>query len=150
MVNISGQHKVVLVLYQIKQVLIDPRRNHCKGFRLMTLGWTDGNTFLPVNSCLLASSKERNLIGPVDQSDGRSLAAKHGKLAQTKGTEVKIELLKTARNAGHHADKYLLLVMTNYDILGMSRSSLIKLILHERSAGRSVLRLFTLYAIKTG
>ncbi len=26
-----------------------------KGYRLMTLGWTDGNTFLPVNSSLLAS-----------------------------------------------------------------------------------------------
>ena len=80
---------------------------YCKGFRLMTLGWTDGNTFLPVNSCLLASSKERNLIGPVDQCDGRSLAAKRRKLAQTKGTEVMIELLKTAQNAGHHADYVL-------------------------------------------
>ena len=29
---------------------------HQKGFRLITLGWTDGNTFLPVNSSLLASS----------------------------------------------------------------------------------------------
>lgn len=80
---------------------------YCKGFRLMTLGWTDGNTFLPVNSCLLASSKEKNLIGPVDQCDGRSLAAKRRKLAQTKGTEVMIELLKTVQNAGHHADYVL-------------------------------------------
>lgn len=80
---------------------------YCKGFRLMTLGWTDVNTFLPVNSCLLASSKEKNLIGPVDQCDGRSLAAKRRKLAQTKGTEVMIELLKTAQNAGHHADYVL-------------------------------------------
>ena len=80
---------------------------YCKGFRLMTLGWTDGNTFLPVNSCLLASSKEKNLIGPVDQCDGRSLAAKRRKLAQTKGTEVMIEQLKTAQNAGHHADYVL-------------------------------------------
>ena len=78
-----------------------------KGYRLMTLGWTDGNTFLPVNSCLLASSKESNLIGPVNQYDGRSLAAKRRKLAQTKGTEVMIELLKTAQNAGHHADYVL-------------------------------------------
>lgn len=28
----------------------------------MTVGWTDGNTFLPVNSCLLASSKDSNVI----------------------------------------------------------------------------------------
>jgi len=77
------------------------------GYRLMTLGWTDGNTFLPVNSCLLASSKESNLIGPVERFDGRSLAAKRRKLAQTKGTEVMIELLKSALAAGHSAEYVL-------------------------------------------
>ena len=64
-----------------------------KGFRLMTVGWTDGNTFLPVNSSLLASSKESNRLGPESSYDGRSLAAKRRKLAVTKGTEVMIELL---------------------------------------------------------
>ena len=78
-----------------------------KGYRLMTLGWTDGNTFLPVNSCLLASSKESNLIGPVEQFDGRSLAAKRRKLARTKGTDVMIELLRSALSAGHAADYVL-------------------------------------------
>lgn len=63
------------------------------GYHPMTLGWTDGNTFLPVNSCLLASSKESNLISPIGQYDGRSLAARRRKLAQTKSTEVMIELL---------------------------------------------------------
>ena len=78
-----------------------------KGYRLMTLGWTDGNTFLPINSSLLASSKERNLIGPVNNYDGRSLAAKRRKLAQMKGTDVMIELLKSAQSAGHSADYVL-------------------------------------------
>ena len=78
-----------------------------KGYRLMTLGWTDGNTFLPVNSCLLASSKESNLIGPIDDFDGRSLAAKRRKLARMKGTDVMIELLKTAQSSGHQADYVL-------------------------------------------
>lgn len=73
----------------------------------MTLGWTDGNTFLPVNSSLLATSKESNLIGPVESFDGRSLAAKRRKLAQMKGTDVMIELLKTAQAAGHRADYVL-------------------------------------------
>lgn len=49
-----------------------------KGYRLMTLGWTDGNTFLPINSSLLASSQDDNLIGrsaamtdvPSPQSEG--------------------------------------------------------------------------------
>ena len=78
-----------------------------KGFRLMTVGWTDGNTFLPVNSSLLASSKESNRLGPESSYDGRSLAAKRRKLAVTKGTEVMIELLKTALSAGHTADYVL-------------------------------------------
>ena len=78
-----------------------------KGYRFMTLGWTDGNTFLPVNSSLLASSKENNLIGPASEFDGRSLAAKRRKLAQMKGTDVMIELLKSAQSAGHHADYVL-------------------------------------------
>ena len=78
-----------------------------KGYRMMTLGWTDGNTFLPINSCLLASSKESNRIGPVSEFDGRSLAAKRRKLAQSKGTDVMIDLIKTARNAGHRADYVL-------------------------------------------
>lgn len=78
-----------------------------KGYRLMTLGWTDGNTFLPINSSLLASSKESNLIGPVSDFDGRSLAARRRKLAQMKRTDVMIELLKKARSAGHKADYVL-------------------------------------------
>lgn len=73
----------------------------------MTLGWADGNTFLPVNSSLLASSKESNLIGPACEYDGRSLAAKRRKLARMKGTDVMIELLKNALVAGHCAEYVL-------------------------------------------
>lgn len=80
---------------------------YCKGYRLMTVGWTDGNTFLPINSCLLASSKASNLIGPVESYDGRTLAAKRRKLAQMKGTDVMLELLQTAQAAGHQADYVL-------------------------------------------
>ena len=78
-----------------------------KGYRLMTLGWTDGNTFLPINSCLLASSQEKNLIGPKEHFDRRSLAAKRRSLAQKKGTHVMIELIRSALCAGHKADYVL-------------------------------------------
>ena len=80
---------------------------YTKGYRLMTLGWTDGNTFLPVNSCLLASSQNSNLIGPQEHFDGRSLAAHRRKLAQMKGTDAMLELIKTAQKAGHTADYVL-------------------------------------------
>ena len=34
-----------------------------KGFRMMTLGWTDGASFMPINSVLLSSQKLQNMIG---------------------------------------------------------------------------------------
>ena len=80
---------------------------YTKGYRLMTLGWTDGNTFLPVNGCLLASSKASNLIGPHEHFDGRSLAAHRRNLAQMKGTDAMLELIKAAQKAGHSADYVL-------------------------------------------
>lgn len=86
--------------------------DHCSmkyktGYRLMTLGWTDGNTFLPVNSVLLASSKKKNQYCEENTYDGRSIAARRRKLAQMKGTDAMLELLKTAKVAGHKADYVL-------------------------------------------
>ena len=45
-----------------------------KGFRMLTLSWSDGNTLIPVKSCLLASAKEANIIGPVKDFDNRTIA----------------------------------------------------------------------------
>ena len=86
--------------------------DHCSmkyriGYRLMTLGWTDGNTFIPVNSTLLASSKASNQYCGAKTFDGRSLASKRRKLAQSKGTEAMLELIKAAQSAGHTADYVL-------------------------------------------
>ena len=39
----------------------------------MSLGWTDGNTFIPVNSTLLASSKKENILGIQKEYDGLPL-----------------------------------------------------------------------------
>lgn len=80
---------------------------YTKGYRLMTLGWTDGNTFIPVNSALLASSKTENIIGTKKNYDGRSLAGHRRKLAQMKGTDAMIELIRSAQAAGHKADYVL-------------------------------------------
>lgn len=43
---------------------------------MFTLSYGDGNTLLPVNSCLLASAKDTNIISPIKTSDGRTLAGK--------------------------------------------------------------------------
>lgn len=78
-----------------------------KGFRLLTLGWSDGNTFLPVNSCLLASSKESNIIGPTKEFDKRSIAGKRRKLAQMKAPDAMMHLIDAAVTSGISADYVL-------------------------------------------
>lgn len=80
---------------------------YTKGFRLMTVGWTDGNTFIPINSTLLASSKEQNILGEQKCYDGRSLAGRRRKLARMKGTDAMIALLQAAQADGHTADYVL-------------------------------------------
>ena len=74
---------------------------------MLTLSWSDGNTLIPVNSCLLASAKDTNIIGPVKHFDNRTLAGKRRKLAQTKAPEAMMTLLDTALSAGLKADYVL-------------------------------------------
>ena len=78
-----------------------------KGFRMLTLSWSDGNTLISVNSCLLASAKDTNIIGPVKDFDHRTLVGKRRKLAQTKAPEAMMTLLDTALRAGMNADHVL-------------------------------------------
>ena len=81
--------------------------NYKKGFRMLTSSWSDGNTLIPVNSCLLASSKESDIIGPVKVFDKRTLAGKSRKLAQTKAPEAMLTLLDTAVSVGLFAEYVL-------------------------------------------
>ena len=74
---------------------------------MLTLSWSDGNTLIPVNSCLLASTKNTNIIGPVKTFDNRTLAGKKRKLAQEKAPEAMMTLLDTALSSGLEADYIL-------------------------------------------
>ena len=78
-----------------------------KGFRLLTLGWTDGCTFLPINYSLLASNDDEKVLGPCNKIDRRTIAGKRRLMARQKATSVMVDLLKTALAAGHKA-KYVL------------------------------------------
>ncbi|WP_367302963.1 MULTISPECIES: transposase [Clostridium] len=45
-----------------------------KGFRMLNLGWSDGNTFLPLAFTLLSSEKEKNRMCPINPTtDKRQL-----------------------------------------------------------------------------
>lgn len=58
------------------------KNTYKNGFRLLTLGWSDGNTFLPVNSCLLSSANEKTRINEAKKLDKRSIEFKRRSLAQ--------------------------------------------------------------------
>lgn len=77
------------------------------GFRMMTLGWTDGNSFLPVNGVLLSSENAKTRINQAKNVDKRTAGYKRRILSQTKGTEVILELLKAAKTAKIPADYVL-------------------------------------------
>jgi hypothetical protein len=68
-----------------------------KGYRMLTVGWTDGSSFIPVNFRLLSSAKEANVLHPVKACDKRSQAYKRRLLAQSKTTDVLLDLLKQVR-----------------------------------------------------
>ena len=77
------------------------------GYHMLTLGWSDGNSFVPVNHCLLSSADDKNPLCKATNFDDRSLAGKRRKQSRRKATEVMIDLVKTAQLSGMSA-KYVL------------------------------------------
>ena len=93
-----------------------------KGFRMLTLSWSDGNTLIPVNSCLLASAKDTNIIGPVKNFDNRTLAGKRRKLARTKAPEAMLNLIGECHNLSYDAlTAHVAIVFTRYMLLAMEQ-----------------------------
>ncbi|AKP64296.1 transposase [Levilactobacillus koreensis] len=78
-----------------------------KGFRTLTLGWSDGNTFLPVHFALMSSSNSQNQIGLFKKFDHRTLAARRRAQAQRQMNDVALELVDNAISAGIKA-RYVL------------------------------------------
>ena len=71
--------------------------DHCsmkykRGYRMLTLGWSDGNSFVPVNYCLLSAAEDKNLLCEAREYDGRSLAGKRRSQSRRKATDVMVEL----------------------------------------------------------
>jgi hypothetical protein len=90
-----GSKKVEL----LSKVYDHAKRAYKYGFRLLTLGWSDGNTFVPVNACLLSTENRKNRINEAVDLDKRSAGYARRSLAQTKATAVVLELIKTAKRA---------------------------------------------------
>ena len=77
------------------------------GFRMLTLGWSDGSTFLPVNSVLLSSENKKNRINEAADVDKRTAGYRRRVLSMRKGTHAMQELLKAAKKAAIPANYVL-------------------------------------------
>ena len=82
------------------------KRVSVRGFRLLTLGWSDGNSFLPVNGCLLASTTRRCSEREY-AVDKRSCGYKQRVRALSKAPDVMLEMLREAKASGIHASYVL-------------------------------------------
>ena len=80
-----------------------------KGFKLLTLGWSDGNSFLPLDFVLCSSAKpNKRLQGIGKELDKRSCGYKRRVEALKKSTDHLETMVKRAFNSGIRAD-YLLM-----------------------------------------
>jgi len=78
-----------------------------RGFRLLTLTWSDGSTGVPVSFSLLSSAKEKNRLAPMAEIDRRTNGFKRRAESLRKAPEVLKDLIQQAHDNGLHAD-YLL------------------------------------------
>lgn len=78
-----------------------------RGFRLLTLGWSDGSSYLPVSFSLLSSAQQKNRLAPMAKVDKRSNGFKRRLESMRTAPEVLKDLVRQARESGIRAD-YLL------------------------------------------
>ena len=69
-----------------------------KGFILLNLGWTDGETFIPVKSQMVASGDDKNLIeGSHVKEDNRTLATRRRNDARKEKPKLVLEMLESIK-----------------------------------------------------
>lgn len=80
-----------------------------KGFTLLTLGWSDGYSFIPTGFNMLSSATKRNRYNEVsDQIDHRTNGYKFRKESMMHKTDAAVLLIRNALNAGIRADYVLM------------------------------------------
>ena len=93
----------------LSRVFDHATKSFFKGFRIMQLGWSNGNSFLPVAFALLCSENEQNRYMEANEKiDKRISGEKRRKEAVTKSTALIVPMLKRSFAAGIKA-KYLLM-----------------------------------------
>jgi hypothetical protein len=78
-----------------------------RGFRLLTLGWSDGNTFIPVNFSLLASADAKNRFQEAHLMDRRTCGYRQRQLAVGTAPAAMMEMIRSAVASGLSASYVL-------------------------------------------
>ncbi len=93
----------------LSRVFDHTTHKYIKGFRLLTLGWSDGNSFLGIDFTLLSSAKEKNRYNEINHNiDKRTCGYQRRKEAITKSTMLMEPMVKRAKKMGIRA-KYLVM-----------------------------------------
>ena len=71
-----------------------------RGFRLLTLGWSDGNTFVPLNFCLLASADAKKRLQEANPIDKRTCGHRQRRLSQGTAPVAMMSMISSALASG--------------------------------------------------
>lgn len=104
-----------------------------KGFRMLTMGWSDGNSFIPICFSLLSSSNEKNRLQEASTIDKRTLSGKRRINAIRPMPEMVLEMLRKAKEAAIIAN-YVLFdswfatpsALLNIDAIGYKTIAMVK------------------------
>jgi hypothetical protein len=91
----------------LSKVYDHSKKVYMLGFRLLTLGWSDGKTFMPVDFHLLSSGDKKNRVQEARELDKRSCGYRQRQLAQTKAPDVMMEMICLALTSGIKASYVL-------------------------------------------
>jgi len=84
-------------------------KRYLRGFKMLTVGWSDGASFLPLDFVLLSSEKEKNrLQGITKDIDRRTCGYRRRKEAMIKATEQLDPMVRRVLAAGVDADYILM------------------------------------------
>jgi hypothetical protein len=73
---------------------------YMRGFRMLTMGWSDGNSFVPMMLSMLSSAKEDNRLSPMrDGIDKRTNGYKRRQESMRKSTDVLVDMVTLAMTA---------------------------------------------------
>jgi hypothetical protein len=91
----------------LSRVYDHSKKVYMLGFRLLTLGWSDGATFMPVSSCMLSSENAKTRLQEAHEVDKRTCGHRRRKLAVSTAPVVMIEMIRAAVTSGINASYVL-------------------------------------------